>query len=137
MLRRAVVIWFLLAFLAVLNGIIRQELLAPMLGDVGGHLLSTLVFCAIIFLVALSSLGWISVSSTAGAMVVGIVWVLLAVTFEFVAGHYLFGSSWEELFADYDLLSGRIWVLVPVSSLVAPVWAFRFLKRRRERARRA
>jgi hypothetical protein len=130
MLRRATVIWFLLAFLAVLNGAVRETFIRPVLGEAGGHVVSTLIFCAVIFLVAVTSLGWIGAASLRSAISIGILWVLLAVAFEFLAGHYLFGYSWGELFADYDVLHGRIWVLVPLSSLIAPVWAFGFLRRR-------
>ena len=73
MLRRAVVIWFLLAFLAILNGVVRQQLIAPAFGDAAGHVVSTLIFCAIIFLVALISLGWIGVTSRGTALAVGVV----------------------------------------------------------------
>ena len=37
---------------------------------------------------------------------VGIAWVALTVAFEFLAGHYVFGNSWEKLLADYNVLRG-------------------------------
>ena len=43
--------------------------------------------------------------------------------FELLAGHYLFGNSWGRLLEDYNLLRGRIWVLVLVTTAVAPVLA--------------
>lgn len=33
------------------------------------------------------------------------------------------GKSWAVLLADYDVLAGRIWTLVPVTLLVAPLVA--------------
>jgi hypothetical protein len=56
---------------------------------------------------------------------VGILWAVLTVAFEFLAGHYAFGHPWPELLADYDLLRGRVWLLVLVTTLVAPRWAWR------------
>jgi hypothetical protein len=44
--------------------------------------------------------------------------------FELLAGHYVFGNSWEKLLADYNLFRGRIWVLVLIVILFAPLWAF-------------
>ena len=38
-------------------------------------------------------------------------------------GHYLFGDSWDRLLADYNILRGRIWLLVPIVTLVAPLLA--------------
>ncbi|MGQ9625254.1 MAG: hypothetical protein ACUVT9_07815 [Candidatus Bathycorpusculaceae bacterium] len=40
--------------------------------------------------------------------------------FEFIAGHYVFGNSWEKLLADYNLLEGRLWSLVLLTILIAP-----------------
>jgi hypothetical protein len=40
-------------------------------------------------------------------------------------GHYTFGNPWPDLLADYDLRRGRIWVLVLVVTLLAPMWASR------------
>lgn len=49
--------------------------------------------------------------------------MILTLGFEFLAGHYLFGSSWEKLLADYNVARGRIWLLIPIVTLLAPVWA--------------
>ena len=57
-------------------------------------------------------------------MLLGIAWVALSVAFEFLAGHYVFGNSWERLFADYNVFRGRIWIMVLVANLFAPLWAF-------------
>jgi hypothetical protein len=45
--------------------------------------------------------------------------------FEFLAGHYLFGKPWPVLVADYNLLRGRVWLFVPLVTLLAPLWAWR------------
>ena len=125
MLLRATVIWFLLGFLAILNGAAREAFLRPAIGEQAGHIVSTLFFCLVILLVALVALGWIGPSSRKAALMVGVAWVVLAIAFEFLAGHYLFGSSWAQLFADYDVRAGRVWLLVLITSLLAPVWAYR------------
>ena len=125
MLLRATIIWFLLGFLAILNGAVREAFIRPAVGEQAGHVISTLIFCVVILAVAVVSLGWIGPASRRDALAVGIVWVLLAVAFEFLAGHYLFGNSWETLLADYDISRGRVWVLVPFTSLLAPLWAYR------------
>jgi hypothetical protein len=50
---------------------------------------------------------------------VGLYWLLLTVAFEFLGGHYLFGKSWENLPADYNLMRGRVWVAVLVATAVS------------------
>ena len=51
-------------------------------------------------------------------------WLALTVSFEFLGGHFLFGQPWQRLLADYDLLDGRVWVLVLVVTALAPRLAF-------------
>lgn len=124
MLFKAFVIWMLLLVLAVLNGAVRDLFISPRLGEQAGHVISTVILCATIFLVAWLSLPWISADSVRDALLVGLQWVALTVAFEFLAGHYLFGHTWERLLADYNLFCGRIWVFVLAANLVAPLCAF-------------
>lgn len=124
LLFKAFVVWILLLILAVLNGAIRDLFISPRLGEQAGHIISTVILCATIFLVAWLSIRWIGADSGRDALLVGIQWVLLTVAFEFMAGHYLLGHTWERLLADYNLLRGRIWVFVLAANLLAPLWAF-------------
>ena len=124
MFSRALAIWLLLLIFAVLNGAIREVLIRPRFGEQGGHIGSTAILCAAIILVACFSISWIGPKDRLEALVVGTVWVALTVAFEFVAGHYVFGNSWERLIADYNVFRGRIWILVLLMNLFAPLWAF-------------
>jgi len=125
MVFRATLTWILLAVLAVLNGISRNALVTPHVGEHGGHVISTVVLCVVIFVVALTSIRWIGPPSKSAALGIGILWVSLTVCFEFLAGHYVFGRPWRMLLADYNMAEGRIWALVLMSCVVAPVWAAR------------
>jgi hypothetical protein len=49
----------------------------------------------------------------------------LTVAVEFLAGHFLFGRDWKVLLADYNLAAGRIWLIVLVVTLTAPVGVFK------------
>ena len=46
--------------------------------------------------------------------------MVLALAFELLDGHYLFGNPWNQLLDDYDVLRGRIWILVLVTTAIAP-----------------
>ena len=124
MLSRALAMWLLLLILAVLNGAVREALIKPRLGEQGAHIGSTAILCAAIILVACFSISWIEPKDRREALVVGTVWVALTVAFEFLAGHYVFGNSWERLIADYNVFRDRIWILVLLMNLFAPLWAF-------------
>ena len=52
----------------------------------------------------------------------------LTVAFEFGLG-YSRGLSWNEMLADYNILAGRLWLLVPVTLLASPALAFRLRRR--------
>lgn len=69
-------------------------------------------------------LPWIRPGTLRDAWGVGILWLVLTLAFEFLAGHYLFGDSWAKLLAEYNVLQGRLWVTVPLTTLFAPVVTF-------------
>ena len=123
MFLRTIAIWFVLLIIAVLNGAVREALIIPRLGRGAGHVISTVTLSTAIMFVAWTAISWIGARGTADAFLVGSTWLGLTVAFEFVAGHYLFRKPWEELFADYNIVQGRIWIVVLLATLLAPVWA--------------
>jgi hypothetical protein len=120
---RALAIWLGILVLANVNGAIRELVLRPTLGDAMARALSTLLLSAVVILLTWLTIRWIDPPSRAAATLVGVAWLLLTLTFEFGAGHYLFHKPWAELLADYDIRRGRIWVLALLVTLAAPVWA--------------
>lgn len=120
MAMKATAVWLLLAALAVANGGLRNAALTPRYGEHIGHVLSTIVLCFVIAVVSLAPVGWIGIRGPHSAYFIGVLWLLLTLCFEFLAGHYLFGSSWERLIADYNLARGRVWILVLLTTLYAP-----------------
>ena len=125
MLLNALAVWLLLLLLAVMNGAFREGLLNPALGPQIGHLVSTVMLAAMIMLLAWRSIGWIGPRTERDAWVVGLLWVALVLGFEFLGGHFLFGRSWAYLVADYNVLRGRVWVVIPIVTLMAPLVARR------------
>jgi hypothetical protein len=128
--RKALVVWLLLLVVAVMNGALREAVLTPVFGSPSAHVLSTLLLSAFILGLTAASAGWIGVRNDSEAVRVGVLWTGLVLAFEFLAGHILFGRSWESLLADYNLSAGRIWVLLPMVTLFAPLIAERLRKRR-------
>jgi len=126
----AVVVWVPLSVLAILNGIVRNSTYGPLLGEQAGHLLSSLVLIAIVLAVAYVFLWLARVPYGAGdLLVVGGIWLLLTVAFEFLFGHYVAGHPWSRLLADYNLLRGRVWALVLLAIFVAPLIAGKLARR--------
>lgn len=120
LLLRALLVWLVMLIVASLNGAFREALLVPRLGDPIGRAISTVMLSALVLLLAWFTIQWIAPPSTRDAWMIGALWVALTLTFEFVGGHYLFGKPWAELTADYDVLRGRIWIVVLITTAVAP-----------------
>lgn len=122
MLLRASVIWLALLVLAILNGTVREVIISPRTGPQIGHVVSTILLSALIIAVAWFAVPWVAPETRGRALMMGVWWVMLTLAFEFLAGHYLFGNPWQKLLEDYNVLRGRIWVLVPIVTLLAPLW---------------
>lgn len=121
---RGLVVWLVLMVVAIANGAIREALLVPRFGIGTAHVISTLMLAALIIATAYITLPWMAPPALGDAIRIGAAWLALTLAFEFLAGHYLFGRSWETLLADYDLRRGRIWPLIPLITLIAPAFAF-------------
>ena len=125
MLFRAILIWLGILILASINGAVRDLLVAPRFGDLIARAISTIILCILIALVTWWSIVWIRPLNNRAALGIGIVWLVLTLTFEFGFGHFVSRRPWTELLADYDVQRGRLWVLVLIATLLAPLWAGR------------
>jgi hypothetical protein len=127
MLARSALAWLLILVLAILNGALRQALLIPRIGDRAGHIVSTLLLSGMILAATWLLLPWLRPLTARDAWTIGATWLVLTTAFEFLGGHYLFGTPWPRLVADYNVARGRIWILVLATALLAPpmvrVWA--------------
>jgi len=120
MLVRGAVIWVAILVLASLNGAVRDLVVAPRIGDTIARALSTVILCALVVLVTWLSSRWIGPRSSRQALGVGLFWLLLTLTFE-IGSERLSGNTWSTVLSDYNVLQGRIWVLVPVVTFFAPL----------------
>ncbi len=120
--------WFPMMLLAILNGAFREALLKERYGELRAHQLSTLT----LFLL-LSAYIWVLVrtwtpESPGQAWRIGLVWLAMTLAFEFGFGRFIAGKSWSELLKEYDMISGRIWALIPAWVAVAPYLFYRMTR---------
>jgi len=119
---RALLVWIILIPVAIINGGLRTYVYAPIVGEYNGHIISTIIF--ILLLITISGL---LIRSLRGEyekkepVIIGIMWLTLSIVFEFIFGHYVMGNSWELLLADYNILEGRVWSLVLITTFFAPI----------------
>lgn len=121
--------WLLLAVVAIGNGILRQSVYAPFVSALAAHQISTLT--GIVFSGAL--VYWLNrkwpIASSRQAWRIGFCWLAMTIAFEFGFGHFVAGHPWSALLADYNLFSGRVWLLFLLWLLVLPYAVFRFGRR--------
>lgn len=118
--------WFLMIPIAVLNGTVREFVYGPRMSELAAHQLSTFI-AMVLFAVYTWILGRIMpLAGALQALQVGLMWLVLTVVFEFGMGRFISGHSWSRLFEDYNLLAGRVWVLIPMSVFVLPYLVNRF-----------
>jgi hypothetical protein len=122
---RALAVWFAILLMANVNGAVRQAWLIPQVGETAGRAVSTLALGGMVFLVTWLAIGWMRPPTRSDAMKIGGLWLVLTLAFEFLVGHYVFRQPWVALLEDYDVTRGRIWVLVLVVVLLAPLWSAR------------
>ena len=120
---RALAVWCGILVLASVNGGMRQAWLIPQFGETAGRVVSTVILSALVAATTWFTIRWIAPYTRRDAVLIGVMWVALTLGFEFLAGHYLFGNTWNALLADYDLRRGRIWILVVVVVAIAPTWS--------------
>jgi len=120
--------WLLFMVLAIINAGVREGVYKPAVGDLAAHQISTIIFVTVILVVTYLLLKFSNLElSDSGALIMGSIWLVSTILFEFIAGHYVFGNSWEKLFADYNILRGRIWSLVLLTTFLSPYLANKLL----------
>lgn len=129
MLIRYLLLWFVLAVVAVINGLVREATYGQLVGELAAHRISTITaILASGAVVWIASRAW-PLDSAPRALAVGALWLVSTVSFEFVFGHYVAGHDWGRLLRDYDVSGGRLWPLFLLWLFALPYLAF-MLRRR-------
>jgi len=118
----AVAVWFVFGLIAFGVGAVREVFLRPRVGETTAHAIGTLSAVALVALVIYAYIRRVHEScSRADLLRIGLLWLVLTVAFEFGFFHYVVGKPWDVLLADYNILRGRLWVLVLATVLLGPI----------------
>ncbi len=147
----ATLAWLGFAALAVASGALRVMFLQPLVGEPVAHVLGTLFVCALFLYLIYLFVGRFVAQTDSRAtdpqvtgqpatdrrargrlLALGLFWTILTMAFEFGFGHYVLGHPWPRLLADYNILAGRIWVLVLVTLYAGPRLCARIIARWRK-----
>lgn len=122
MIRKAAMTWIVMIPVAILNGIVRQALFEPQVGELPAHQLSVVTGSAAFFALICAMLHREAPQqSDRWLRGLGAVWVAATGAFEFVFGHVVMGNPWSRLLADYNVLAGRLWLVVLAVIAISPL----------------
>jgi hypothetical protein len=112
--------WFGMVILAILNGLMRNSVYGPHMRELAAHQLSTLTGIILFGIYIYILTGIWPIESAKQAFLIGGIWLGMTILFEFVFGHFVMGHPWSKLLHDYNLLQGRIWILMLIWTGIAP-----------------
>ena len=111
--------WFGMLLIAILNGTARDLWYKKYMGELKAHQLSTITFILFLGIYIGIIIKIFSPGSGAEALQIGLLWLILTLVFEFGFG-LIRGNSLKKLLEDYNILKGRLWILIPSWLLIAP-----------------
>lgn len=114
-------LWLLMAVVAVANGVFREVVIIPRIGDYPGHVVSTVLLVVAILVISFIYFTNTGIAYTrAELMLVGVLWTVLTVGFEFVVGA-VEGTPVSVTLGQYNVLAGQVWILVPLTLFISPL----------------
>ena len=121
MVQKSLEVWLFVALAAMMNGMFRSLFLVPRLGDHAAHVLSVLML--MIFVLLFSSVlvnRFLREYVNSDLFLIGFLWMTMSVSVDFLFEYFVMDVPWRVILHDYDLFSGRIWLLVLVTEFIGP-----------------
>lgn len=127
----AVGVWLMFLVVAFTLGAVRELALRPLIGEHAAHIVGTLAVVAAFLGITALFVGRVRDRCSPGDFWwIGLLWLVMTASFEFLFFHFVAGKPWDELLAEYNVAEGRIWVLVLLSTLLGPPAIHALLQRR-------
>jgi len=125
MITKYFLLWFPMIVIAITNGALRQGFYVTFLDNLSAHQLSVvsgiLFFAIYIWIIT----GKWKIKSSKESVQIGLMWLLMTIIFEFIFGHFVMGNTWEKLLYDYNILEGRLWIIVLIWVTISPFIFYR------------
>jgi hypothetical protein len=115
-----------MVLLAILNGTARDLWYKKYISELAAHQVSTFSLIILIGIYSCVIVKWLPPNSARQALIIGIIWSILTLAFEFGFG-IIRGSSWKQLLHAYNITEGQIWILIPIWVAIAPYIAFKII----------
>ena len=125
---KSFLVWLCFIPAAILNGGFREYVLIKYLDTALATAISGILLCILILLITWLLLPRLVTLNNKESCITGIIWMILTILFEFTSGIGT-GVPMKELIAAYNPLSGNLWILVVLTTMLAPTIISRINKR--------
>ena len=123
---KSVIVWLLIAFAETIHGILRAKLLVPKVGDLRSRQIGVFSGSIIIFIITFYSLSFIGPKTTSDTFIIGGIWLIFMLLFEFLVGHFIFRFPWKWLLDEYNVKKGRLLIFGMIFLFTVPYIVFHF-----------
>ena len=116
-------VWLIFGLLTILLAIFREEFLIPITGLDGTIARLILIPISVFYIFIITDLFLKRESedyTNRDTIILGVLWLIWTIIFEFTFGSLVMGNSIEYLIADYNIFAGRVWGFFLLSLLIAP-----------------
>ena len=124
-----VVAWLPLLLIAVLNGALRAAFYGRFFSELHAHQLATALGIILFGIYIRALIDFWRPDSARQALHIGLLWLAMTVAFEFLFMHYVAGHTWRALLQDYNIVAGRVWVVLLLWVTIAPYVFYRLQQR--------
>ena len=120
MIKKSILIWLSIIPLAILNGILRESVIAPLIGMKYALPVSGISLCLLIFIVSLIFIPKLGKGTKKTYWIIGGLWTSLTILFETIMG-LASGNNFDEMIKAYDITTGNLWLLVVIFVGIIPL----------------
>ena len=126
LLLRATAVWALIALVESIHGTLRVLLLQPLVGELRSRQIGFVTGSLLILAIATLTVKWLGARSRRDLVLVGLLWLVLMLSFELLLGRLAAGFSWDRIASDYDPRRGGLMAFGLALVAAAPRLAARF-----------
>ncbi|MFN3755156.1 hypothetical protein [Flavobacterium sp.] len=119
-----ILLWFPMVVLAIINGTARDLWYKKHINGLAAHQISTVSLIVLLGIYIFFVLKKYPPQSETESLLIGLLWMIMTLAFEFGFGLYR-GNSLTQLLDAYNIMKGQLWLLIPVWIILAPYVFFK------------
>ena len=118
--KKSIGIWMVIVIAAIINGATREKLIEPLIGSGLSLPLSGITLSVLILMITYFTIPFIGEVKTEVYFIIGLLWVVLTLAFEYLFGHYVADKPWHEINQVFNILKGDLFIFVLIVSAASP-----------------